>query len=99
MDSDADLQRLCQLAGEDVASVVNSVDNLVGCGQFQAAAVIRIGLNPEERHHAVTNEFIDDASSARDGFTGGLKVTVQDEDKIIRQFVLRHAGERAQVSE
>src|SRR5262245_43630139 len=99
VDSDADLQRLCQLAGEELAQVVNSVDNLVGRGQRPTAAVIRISLDAEERHHAVTNEFIDDAASLRDGFTGGLKVTVQDEDKIIRQFVLRHSGERPKVCE
>src|SRR5262245_58871132 len=99
MDSDADFQRLCQLAGEELAQVADSVDNLVGCGQCPAAAVIRFGLDSEQGHHAVADEFIDDASSAGDGFTGSLKVTVQDEDKIIRQFVLRHSGERPKICE
>src|SRR5438093_11796189 len=79
--------------------MVDPTDDFAGRRDGSTASVFWPALDAEERHHAVPDEFIDDAAGAHDRFTCDFEIAVQDEDEIIRQFVLNHADERTEIGE
>src|SRR2546425_5570733 len=95
VDADPDLERYLQPLPELAVERGEALHDLAGGGYGLAAAALRLGLDAEERHHAVARELVRDAPGALDRAADGLEVPVQDEHDVVGQPVLRDAREAA----
>ena len=56
-------------------------------------------FDAEQSHDAVADEFVDHTAGAGDALADRFEITVQQENQIVRQFLLGDAGKRAQIGE
>ena len=99
VNADAKLERLRQLACERAAQLIEPRDHGARGKQCLAAPGRRVGLDAEQRHHAVSRVLIGDTARLRDRAADGLEVAVKYEDDVIGQLVFGHAREAAQIGE
>ena len=100
VDADAEAQGRVQLVAERLAQLLHARHHRPGGRERLAAAGVRpAAVDPEERHHAVAGELIDDAARVRDGAAHRLEVAVEEEDDVVGELVLGQPGEAAQIGE
>ena len=99
MDADSDPHRCRQLGGELAAQRGDALGHRPGGRQRLAAPGGGPVVDAEERHHAVAGELVGDPAGAGDGGADRREVAVEDEHDVVRQFVLGHAREAAEIGE
>ena len=99
MQADADAQRLVEVARHRLVEVVQRQSHAARRVERLPAGDLRLAVESEDRHYAVTDELVDPAAGRLDGVAGCPEIAVEQEHDVVGQLALRDRGEAADIGE
>src|ERR1700730_11843883 len=99
MDTDADAQWLIELAAQRTVELFEALGHQPSGGERLPAGRAGIPLDPEQRHNAVADEFVDPPSRRLDGASHRSEIAVENKYDIVGEPSFGQPGAPADIGE
>src|SRR5262249_57800325 len=92
-------QRLGYVVDQRAVERLHALGHVLGRGERLATTRLDAAVETEQRHHPVADELVDASARGLDRMAGLGKVSIEEEDQIVRQLLFRELGEGPEIAE